>query len=38
VAAQGETMIGRVYRLDCGLERIEDKLGQCGAQIDGLAG
>ena len=30
LAAQGETMIGRVYHLDRGFERIEDKLGQCG--------
>jgi UDP-N-acetylglucosamine enolpyruvyl transferase len=31
-------MIGRAYQLDRGFERIGDKLGQCGAQIDGLAG
>ena len=37
LAAQGETMIGRVYHLDRGFERIEDKLGQCGAQIERLA-
>jgi UDP-N-acetylglucosamine 1-carboxyvinyltransferase len=30
LAAQGETTIGRVYHLDRGLERIEDKLHQCG--------
>ena len=38
LAAQGETMISRVYHLDRGFERIEDKLGQCGAQIERLAG
>jgi UDP-N-acetylglucosamine 1-carboxyvinyltransferase len=38
LAAQGETMIGRVYHLDRGFERIEDKLSQCGAQIERLAG
>ena len=38
LAAQGETMIGRVYHLDRGFERIEDKLRQCGAQIERLAG
>ena len=27
LAAQGETMIGRVYHLDRGFERIEEKLG-----------
>ena len=32
LAAQGETMIGRVYHLDRGFERIEEKLSQCGAQ------
>ncbi len=37
LAAQGETMIGRVYHLDRGFERMEDKLGQCGAQIERLA-
>ena len=37
LAAQGETLIGRVYHLDRGFERIEDKLGQCGAQIERLA-
>ena len=31
LAAQGETTIGRVYHLDRGFERIEDKLRQCGA-------
>ena len=34
LAAQGETMIGRVYHLDRGFERMEDKLAQCGAQIE----
>ncbi len=38
LAAQGETMIGRVYHLDRGFERIEEKLGQCGAHIERLAG
>ena len=37
LAAQGETLIGRVYHLDRGFERIEDKLRQCGAQIDRLS-
>ena len=34
---QGETMIGRVYHLDRGFERIEEKLSQCGAQIERLS-
>ena len=36
LAAQGETVIGRVYHLDGGFERIEDKLRQCGAHIERL--
>jgi UDP-N-acetylglucosamine 1-carboxyvinyltransferase len=37
LAAQGETTIGRVYHLDRGFERIEDKLHQCGAQTESFA-
>ena len=37
LAAEGETLIGRVYHLDRGFERIEEKLRQCGAQIDRLS-
>lgn len=33
MAAKGETHVGRVYHLDRGFERIEIKLGQCGARI-----
>ena len=33
LAARGETHIGRVYHLDRGFERIEVKLGNCGARI-----
>jgi UDP-N-acetylglucosamine 1-carboxyvinyltransferase len=36
LAAQGETVIGRVYHLDRGFERIEEKLAQCGAHIERL--
>jgi UDP-N-acetylglucosamine 1-carboxyvinyltransferase len=32
--AQGETTISRVYHLDRGFERLEEKLGACGAQIE----
>ncbi|WP_026942160.1 UDP-N-acetylglucosamine 1-carboxyvinyltransferase [Hellea balneolensis] len=33
LAASGETHVGRVYHLDRGFERIEVKLGNCGARI-----
>ncbi|WP_339831050.1 UDP-N-acetylglucosamine 1-carboxyvinyltransferase [uncultured Parvibaculum sp.] len=33
LAAEGETVINRVYHLDRGFERIEAKLGACGAEI-----
>lgn len=35
--AEGETVINRVYHLDRGFERIEEKLGRCGAQIERLS-
>jgi UDP-N-acetylglucosamine 1-carboxyvinyltransferase len=37
LAAQGETIISRVYHLDRGFERIEEKLGRCGAEIERLS-
>ena len=37
LAAQGETSIGRVYHLDRGFERMEDKLSKCGAQIERIS-
>ncbi len=33
LAAQGETVISRVYHLDRGYERLEEKLAACGADI-----
>jgi UDP-N-acetylglucosamine 1-carboxyvinyltransferase len=33
LAAEGETTVNRVYHLDRGFERLEAKLGACGAQI-----
>ncbi len=36
LAAEGETIINRVYHLDRGFERIEEKLGRCGADIERL--
>jgi UDP-N-acetylglucosamine 1-carboxyvinyltransferase len=38
LAAQGETIIDRIYHLDRGYERIEDKLSSLGAQVDRMAG
>ena len=38
LAAEGETMVNRVYHLDRGFERVEDKLARCGARSSGLAG
>ncbi len=32
--AEGETMINRVYHLDRGFERLEEKLARCGARIE----
>jgi UDP-N-acetylglucosamine 1-carboxyvinyltransferase len=34
LAAKGETVINRVYHLDRGYERLEEKLGACGADIE----
>jgi UDP-N-acetylglucosamine 1-carboxyvinyltransferase len=36
--ADGETMINRVYHLDRGFERLEEKLSRCGANIERLTG
>ena len=34
LAAEGETVISRVYHIDRGYERIEEKLAACGADIE----
>jgi UDP-N-acetylglucosamine 1-carboxyvinyltransferase len=34
LAAEGETSVSRVYHLDRGYERVEDKLRACGAKIE----
>jgi UDP-N-acetylglucosamine 1-carboxyvinyltransferase len=34
LAAEGETIITRVYHLDRGYERLEEKLAACGAEIE----
>jgi UDP-N-acetylglucosamine 1-carboxyvinyltransferase len=36
LAAEGETIINRVYHLDRGFERLEDKLSAVGAEIERL--
>lgn len=33
LAAEGETVVNRIYHLDRGFERLEDKLTGCGAQV-----
>ena len=38
LTAEGETVVNRVYHLDRGFERLEQKLSACGAQIDRLSG
>ena len=38
LAARGETMVNRVYHLDRGFERLEEKLSACGAQIRRIKG
>jgi len=34
LAAEGETLVSRVYHLDRGYERLEEKLAACGADIE----
>ncbi len=36
LAAEGETRVARVYHLDRGYERVEEKLSACGARIERL--
>jgi UDP-N-acetylglucosamine 1-carboxyvinyltransferase len=38
LAAEGETMVNRVYHLDRGFERLEEKLVACGADIERISG
>ena len=37
LAAEGETVVSRVYHLDRGYERVEEKLSACGAVIERIA-
>ncbi len=38
LAAKGETVVNRVYHLDRGFERLEEKLAACGADIRRVTG
>ncbi len=38
LAARGETIVNRVYHLDRGYERVEEKLAACGAAIERIPG
>ncbi|HEX5379919.1 MAG TPA: UDP-N-acetylglucosamine 1-carboxyvinyltransferase [Phenylobacterium sp.] len=38
LAARGETVVSRVYHLDRGFERLEEKLGACGAKVRRIKG
>jgi UDP-N-acetylglucosamine 1-carboxyvinyltransferase len=37
LVAEGETIVNRVYHLDRGFERLEEKLGRVGADIERLS-
>ncbi len=37
LAAEGETLVSRVYHLDRGFERLEEKLGRCGAIVERIS-
>lgn len=38
LGAEGQTIVNRVYHLDRGFERLEEKLAQCGALIERVRG
>jgi UDP-N-acetylglucosamine 1-carboxyvinyltransferase len=38
LAAEGETLLDRVYHIDRGYERIEERLRRLGARIERIAG
>ncbi|MGQ0663669.1 MAG: UDP-N-acetylglucosamine 1-carboxyvinyltransferase [Pseudomonadota bacterium] len=38
LAADGETVVNRIYHLDRGYERLEEKLAACGADIERVKG
>jgi UDP-N-acetylglucosamine 1-carboxyvinyltransferase len=38
LVAEGETIVDRIYHLDRGYERIEEKLSQLGARVRRVGG
>ena len=38
LVGEGETIVSRVYHLDRGFERLEEKLSRCGAVVERLSG
>jgi UDP-N-acetylglucosamine 1-carboxyvinyltransferase len=38
LVARGETTVSRIYHLDRGFERLEEKLGACGAEVRRIKG
>jgi UDP-N-acetylglucosamine 1-carboxyvinyltransferase len=38
LAAEGDTVVNRIYHLDRGFERLEEKLAACGADIARISG
>ncbi|WP_181708361.1 UDP-N-acetylglucosamine 1-carboxyvinyltransferase [Chthonobacter rhizosphaerae] len=38
LVAEGETIVNRVYHLDRGFERLEEKISRCGAQVERISG
>lgn len=38
LVARGETTVNRIYHLDRGFERLEEKLSRCGAEIERITG
>lgn len=38
LSAEGDTTVSRIYHLDRGYERLEEKLGACGAEIERVKG
>ena len=38
LVAEGETMVNRVYHLDRGFEHLEEKLRNCGADVERISG
>ena len=38
LAAEGETVVNRVYHLDRGFERLEEKLSACGGLVERISG